>query len=151
MRIEGGVLYGADEAVAAMVAERLPHVGEKGFGPCAALGVVRRGDLVGGVVFSMFRGHDVQVHMAFDRADWAFPSTLRRLYAYPFTQLGCIRMTAPIGRKNKAMRKLAEYLGFELEGVMRKGLSPSEDLCLYGQLAKNCRWVKPREPTSSAS
>lgn len=142
MEIVGSILYGADEAVAAMVAERIPHVADKGFGPCTALGVVRRGSLIGGVVFSTYRGHDIQVHMAFDRPDWAFPGTLRQLYAYPFTQLGCIRMTAPIGRKNKRMRKLAEWLGFELEGVMRKGLSPSEDLMLYGQMAKNCRWIK---------
>jgi RimJ/RimL family protein N-acetyltransferase len=54
-------------------------------------------------------------------------------------------MTAPIGRKNKAMRKLAEYLGFELEGVLRKGMSPTEDLVIYGQLAKNCRWIKERD------
>lgn len=146
MEIVDGILYGADEAVAAMVAERIPHVGDRGFGPCTALGVVRRGSLLGGVVYSMYRGHDVQVHMAFDRPDWALPATLRKLYHYPFKQLGCIRMTAPIGRKNKKMRKLAEWLGFELEGVMRKGLSPSEDLMIYAQMAKNCRWIKECEP-----
>jgi RimJ/RimL family protein N-acetyltransferase len=142
MKLVGSVLYGADREVAAMVASRIPHVRDKGFGECAALGVVRDGQLVGGVVFTMFSGHDIHVHMAFDSPRWATPQTLRELYSYPFRQLPCVRMTAPISRKNKRMRRLAEGLGFELEGVMRKGLDGKDDLMIYGTLRDKCRWVK---------
>jgi RimJ/RimL family protein N-acetyltransferase len=142
MKLIGRILYGADREVAAMVASRIPSVGDKGFGDCTALGVVVDGELVGGVVFTAFSGHDVHVHMAFDSPRWATPQTLRELYAYPFGQLGCVRMTAPIGRKNKRMRRLAEGLGFKLEGVMKRGLDGKEDLMIFGTLRDECRWLK---------
>jgi RimJ/RimL family protein N-acetyltransferase len=142
MQLIGRILYGADAEVSALVASRIPHVGDKGFGDCTALGVVVDGQLVGGVVFTMYQGHDIHVHMAFDSPRWATPQTLRQLYSYPFGQLPCVRMTAPIGRKNKRMRRLAEGLGFKLEGVMELGLDGREDLMIYGTRKDQCRWVK---------
>lgn len=144
MQIVGSVLYGADAQVAALVASRIPHVGEKGFGDCTALGVVRDGRIVGGVVFSMFQGHDIHANLAFDTPRWASRAVIRDLFSYPFGQLGCSRITALIGRKNKASRRLCEGLGFELEGVMRKGLDGREDLIIYGMLREKCRWLKGR-------
>jgi RimJ/RimL family protein N-acetyltransferase len=142
MQLIGSVLYGADEQVAAMVAERIPAVRGKGFGECTALGVVRGGELVGGVVFTMFQGHDIAVSLAFDTPRWVSRATLRELFSYPFGQLPCARITALIGRKNKPSRRLCEGLGFELEGVMRKGLDGKEDLMVYGLLREKCRWLK---------
>lgn len=142
MQLVGSVLYGADAQVAAMVADRIPAVRGKGFGDCTALGVVRSGELVGGVVFTTFQGHDIHAHLAFDTPRWATPQTLRQLFSYPFGQLPCVRMTAPIGRKNKHTRRFAEWLGFELEGVMKRGLDGREDLMIYGMQREQCRWVK---------
>jgi RimJ/RimL family protein N-acetyltransferase len=42
-------------------------------------------------------------------------------------------MTAIIKKRNRRCRKLAEGLGFKLEGVMRKG-APDGDLFFYGLL-----------------
>jgi hypothetical protein len=125
--------------VAAMVAARIPNVS---FGEYTALGVVRRGKLVGGVVYHNYVKHDIQVSIAIDGSlfmPW------RALFSYPFNQLGCRRITAMIGRKNKKSRKICEALGFKLEGVHLKGLDGQQDVMSYGLLKEHCRWIKERE------
>ena len=139
--IVGSILLGADEMVAGMVAARIPNLT---FDKYTALGVVRRGVLVGGVVYHHYIGHDIQVSIAFDSPGWALPGTLRALFDYPFNQLGCRRMTATIGRKNKKSRKICEGLGFKLEGVHPKGLDGQQDAMSYGLLKEDCRWIKDR-------
>ena len=148
--IVGSILLGADDLVSELVASRIPYMRNHSFGPCTALGVVRRGVLIGGAVYHNYVGHDVQVSIAFDSPGWALPGTLRALFDYPFNQLGCARMTALIGRSNKKSRKITEGLGFKLEGVHRKGLDGSEDAISYGMLKEHCPWIKGPEEWASA-
>ena len=141
MQLVGPVLYGADAAVAAYVAARIPHAGE-GFGACAALGVVRGGALLGGIVYHNWRGRDIEVSAAFDRADWARPAVLRCLFAYPFEQLGCARMTAVTGQRNDRARRFLSGIGFVREGVARRALADDEDAIIFGLLRAECRFLK---------
>jgi RimJ/RimL family protein N-acetyltransferase len=145
MRLVGSVLYEADDVVKALVKSRLPGMEGKDFGPCVCLGVVRRGVLVGGIVYHNYHGFSIEVSMAFDRPDWAMPSVIRQFFSYPFIQLDVVRMTAIIGKKNKRMRRLAEGLGFKYEGTARKGFDGKQDAILYGMLKQDCKWIKPRE------
>jgi hypothetical protein len=145
MQVVGSVLYGADEVVSALVASRIPHVGEKGFGPCAALGVVRSGLLLGGVVFHNYHGHIVEMSGAFDRADWIRPSTLRRLFSYPFIQLGCANMVTMTPKNNERARKMDEFLGFRVVGKLTKGADGITDMMIYEMPRNTCRWLKERD------
>lgn len=140
----GSILIGADTMIAEMVAGRIPHMNGRSFGVCTALGVVRNGVLLGGVVYHAYVVHDVQVSIAMERSGWALPGTLRALFDYPFNQLGVRRMTAIVGRKNKKSRRLVEGLGFKLEGVHPKGADGIEDAMSYGLLKENCKWIKDR-------
>ncbi|WP_141339700.1 GNAT family protein [Bradyrhizobium sp. USDA 3458] len=145
MQLVGSLLLGADEFIAQMVQSRIPHMRDSnGFGSCVAIGVVRRGVLLGGAVFHNFRGHDIEMSAAFDRPDWCLPGTMRGLYDYPFNQLGCTRMTTITARGNKHAREIDERMGFKLEGVIRKGISPTEDAFVFGMLKSECRWIKDR-------
>jgi len=137
----GSVLFGADDIVTEMVRLRIPHMRESSFGPCTALGVVRRGELIGGAVFHNYRGHDIEMSAAFDRPDWCLPQTVRTLFSYPFVQLGCIRMTTITGRRNKRARSANERNGFKLEGVARRALDGREDAFIYSMLREECRWI----------
>lgn len=141
----GSLLLGADEMVTEMVRARIPHVRETGFGPCTAIGIVRRGYLVGGVVFHDYRKHDVQISASFDRVGWALPGTLRALCEYPFGQLKVKRVTAIVGKKNKKARKALDDIGFTLEGVVKRGLDGYEDAMILGLLRENCKWLKADE------
>lgn len=149
----GSVLFGADEMIAAFVAERIAGVDRGLFGerlpdgrlPYAALGVVRGNVLLGGVVYSKYlsypAGGVIQVSLAFDRADWAYPATLRTLFAYPFLQLGCVRMEASIAARNKRARRFIKGLGFTEEGKHPLRWQGNETAFSYGLLRQDCRFL----------
>ena len=142
MQLVGSVLLGADEEVAAWVAQRVPEFEPQKY---VALGVVRGDRFVGGAVFHNFRKHDIEVVVAFDDPRWALPGTLRALFAYPFVTLGCVRLTALIARKNKRSRRLTEGLGFRLEGVARRAFDGRQDAMIYGMLRDECKFLRERD------
>jgi RimJ/RimL family protein N-acetyltransferase len=141
----GAVQFGNDAAVVDMVRSRIPHMRDKSFGPCAALGVVRGGVLLGGVVFHNYQGFCVEVSWAFDSPRWASRDALRTLFSYPFGQLNCVRLTSLAPRSNKKSRKAVVQLGFKLEGVHPKAFDGVQDAMSYGMLRSDCRWIKDRE------
>ena len=152
-QIHGSVLYYADQLVAEFVRVRIPHLRNQTFGKCTALGVVRRnltgGDpiLVGGVVFTNARMnsqgavYDIEMSGAFDDGTWCKPSTLRRLFSYPFIDLKCVRLTTTTAKKNKRARRLDVALGFVLEGIGRKALDGVNDAAVYSMLREECWWI----------
>lgn len=140
----GSVVFGWDDVVVPFVQARIPLMQNSGFGACTALGVVRDGTLLGGVVYNNYNGHDIHATYAFDSPKWCTPGVLRTLFAYPFVQLDCVRMTAIVGRKNKHARNMVERLGFKLEGVHPKAADGRVDAMSYGLLRKHCKWIKPK-------
>ena len=140
-QLVGDVLFGADAIVAEFVRVRLPIL-RPDFGPFSAIGVVKDGVLLGGLVFHNYVGFNVELSVAFDSAAWCSRRTIRTLAAYPFLQMKVARCTAMTGIKNKKTRKLIEGLGGKLEGVHPKGLDGIQTLVSYGMLKENCRWIK---------
>jgi hypothetical protein len=131
--IVGSILIGADEMVKAFVAPRLPHGGH--FGPRdTALGVIRSGKLVGGVVYHDYTGSTVFVSIAFDD---------------PFNTLKVENFLAGTGRKNKRARKLLEGLGFELVGMVKNYWGIGKDSALYQMPRSKCRWLKENKDGKS--
>lgn len=149
--IIGSILLGADELVGEMVKSRIPHMRGESWGPYTALGVVRRGVLLGGVVYHEKRDIDIHVSMAFDRPGWALPYTMRALFDYPFNQLGCVRITAMTARKNRKARESLIRAGFKLEGVHRRAVDGVEDFISYGMLKEECRWLRGKDAKNTAS
>jgi hypothetical protein len=148
-QLVGSILLGADDLVGELVKSRIPQMRGKPWGPFSAIGVVRRGELVGGVVYHGYQGFDVQMSCAFDRVGWALPGTLRAIFHYPFEGMHCVRVTAAIGRKNKKARKLVEGIGFKYEGLRRKALDGREDEVIYGMLKTECRWISHGQKDAS--
>lgn len=139
--VEDGVLFNADGPVLAFMADHLPSVRE--WGPCSTLGILRDGALIGGVVFNNYYPElgDVEISAAFATGAWFRPRTLCRVFAYPFVDLGCQRLTDHVPRKLKAARRFAEKAGFRLEGVKRRAAANGSDLMLYGLLKEDCRFL----------
>jgi hypothetical protein len=135
----GSVLFGADDAVVRFVQARIRGLE---IGPHRhALGVVRGGALAAGIVFHNWRRTDVEIVAAADSPAWAYPATLRTLFFYPFVTLGCVRVTAIVGRRNRRSRAFVAGLGFRLEGVIRRGLDGRQDAFVYGLLREECRFL----------
>lgn len=134
------VLYGAQEPVLAFMREHLPC---QDYGACLALGLVRDGAIVGGIVWNNWQpGVDIEISTAITTAWWARPRTVQRIFHYPFVHLGLPRITSRVARKHKSARTLNERLGFRLEGVKRRGLDGRQDQILYGMLRDECRFLK---------
>lgn len=143
--VVGSVLYGADAAVLKWVADHVPVLmGRAPNNAFAALGVIRRGTLVAGVVFHNYRpGIDMEISIAATDPLWMLPDTLQRLFDYPFEQLKVPRLSCIIGRKNKRCRKMSEGIGWRLEGVSRKNYDGQQDACIYGMFKSELR-IRPR-------
>lgn len=136
------VLFGADKKVAAYVLSRFP--GNPMWEQFKALGVVRHGALIGGVVFHNYHpaASDIEISAAFDSPLWCLPRTVEQLFSYPIAQLKCQRITARTSRRNKPARSFLERLGFRVEGVLRRAHDGKQDVILYGLLIEQSSWLK---------
>ena len=135
-------IYGHDDEVANWIVSHLKgdEVAED-YKPFVCLGIEHKGELIGGIIYNNYRKNDIQLTMATTTPKWATKKNIREILAYPFVQLKCNRVTAAIAKPNKKARKLVEGVGFKLEGVIRMGMSDEKDACVYGMLARECKWL----------
>jgi RimJ/RimL family protein N-acetyltransferase len=132
-----------NDALIEWAMQRMPY--RANLGPSQAIGVAADGRMLAVVIYGgmqkMPHGHSIEVSIAADGPEWCRRGVLRALFHYPFAQLGCVRMHARIGRKNKRARKLIEGLGFRLEGMGRKAYDGRQDAAVYSMLKHECRWL----------
>lgn len=108
----------------------------------AAVGWARQGRIVAAVIFDHWQPPSISAHIASDGSRrWASAEFLRAIFAYPFGQLGCARITAPMSATNAEARRFVEKLGFELEGRLRKAWPDGSDEAVYGLLKEDCKWL----------
>lgn len=131
------IVAGRDKAVAAWMGREM---GVDFAPPFTAFGVTNRdGFIVGAFLFNNYEtAEDIHVSIYGPRA--MTRAVLRYGFGYVFDQLNCKRLTAQCRRRNRAMRKLMERLGFTLEGVKRH-TSRHEDVMIYGMLRGECKWL----------
>jgi RimJ/RimL family protein N-acetyltransferase len=137
-------ILGADDAVIAWASQRLPQTPKD---RATAIGISDDGHLIAACIYNQFRrgirGNPVDVHMTMvaEHPRWAIRSMIGILFRYPFLQLEVPRITVTIGRRNKRSRKLAEGMGFRLEGTHRRAWDGTQDAMSYGMLRSECRWL----------
>ena len=108
---------------------------------CEAIGLERRGELVGGVIFDNYNGANIAMHCASDGTKrWLDREFLWFVFYYPFKQLGVRRITSPISEKNIAAQRFIENIGFELETTLQDA-HPDGDLLIYRMTPAMCRWL----------
>lgn len=131
------LVYGHDAAIAAWVAQNLPHVGDDGFGPCTAIGVMRGGEIVAGVVFSGYRQsyQSIDVAIFATTPAWASRRMIVGILAYPFVQLACERVGATVESRNLRAQKFLKGIGFVREGVARRGFG-YDHAAIYSMLRR---------------
>lgn len=125
------LLHGPEltEPLAEWAAERIPHVAAAGFGPCWAVGVVRREAMAAVVVFHDWQRQaaTMQVSVAADSPRWASRQVIAAILGAAF--LG--RLGAPVRKVWSAMPSDAERalrfnegIGFRREAVLRHHFAP---------------------------
>lgn len=109
---------------------------------CCTIGLEEDGELVAAVIFNQWYHPSISGHIASDGTKrWANKAFLRAMFDYPFRQLGCRRITAPIAAKNEPAIRFVEKLGFVLEGRLRRALPDGDDRLLFGLLKEDCKWT----------
>lgn len=135
------IILGDDEVIAAWVHSRIPHM-PTGFKEMKTMAVAdENGTPLGAAVFHEYRGNDIQVSCAADSRRWLNRGILRAIFSYPFIQLGVDRLTSCVPARNAHTRRFIESLGFQVEGIMRRGF-PDDDCVIYGLLKEECKWIK---------
>lgn len=114
-----------------------------GFDNPFGLGIIKDDKLVGGVVYDNYRpaAKTVSVSIALTSKTALTKDLLKRLFAYPFIDLGCNRLMATIDVNNHPSLKLCRALGFTQEGTLRKASPAGSDLAIFGMLRDECRWL----------
>ena len=139
-------IYGQDDRVIAFVSKKLE---EYDFPKNAsAIGVESNGKLIAGVVFDGYTQAGISMHVAaLEGKHWLSKEFLYAVFAYPFLQLGCNRVTGLVRADNFKAQKLDEHLGFIKEGLIRQGCSDGTNMILYGMLKNECRWIRNTKGT----
>lgn len=133
------LIYHHDDIVADFVRRLL--IGDvDSFGECRAIGVVTKGQLIAGVVYSNFYGRDIQASIASTTPKWASKTVLRAMFQYPYLQLGCSRITAQTRGQNVKAQIFLRKLGFRQEGILRQWYT-DDDAILFGQIKSECPWI----------
>jgi RimJ/RimL family protein N-acetyltransferase len=135
------LVFGFDREVAKWAGDR---VGISDFGPSAAIGVAHNGEIVAAAVYSNYLHPNIHVTFVTSSPRWASPGAIRAILKYPFTQLGCKRVTAITEAKNQPARAFLCRLGFKQEGIHPDSF-PEDDGISYGLLARDAaRWITER-------
>jgi len=122
-----------------MLAKLMQNRLEGGLSDSQNLAVMDGERLVGVVSFFNYRWPNIEVGFYCDDYRWALNRDgIAQVFAYPFVQLNCRRVTALIDKKNLRARKMVQRLGFKEEGKLRKA-SERGDMFIYGLLPEDLR------------
>lgn len=136
------LLYGADEAVGAWVQARIPNMPRLP-APFVGIGVLSGAQLVAGVLFHGYVPEFgvIEVSIAADTPRWISRQRVSLILGYPFRQLRCGRVGAAIMAANTRSVRLCEGLGFQREGLLRRGFG-GDDAVVLGLLRED--WERGR-------
>lgn len=107
-----------------------------------AIGLERDGQLVAGVIYEGFNGHNVWMHVAAEPgARWMTRAYLRYCFRYPFWEMGVRRISGYVDASNLAARKMDEHLGFVPEATLRGAAHDGGDVIVYVMRREHCRFL----------
>lgn len=138
------LIYGQEDTLLTWAQERIGVT----FRPDATtIGLEKDGALVAVVVYDGFSETDCNMHIASDgtRA-WMNKALLLSAFAYPFVQLGLLRVTGLVPAHNAAALAFDEHLGFVREGYHPKAGPGGSDLISLGMLRDTCRFIPKATP-----
>lgn len=106
-----------------------------------AIGLVRDGKLVAGVIYENWNGKSIICHIAFlGRLSKEF---LGLVYRYPFDTCGVEKIIAPIASDNGAALRLVQKMGFTEEARLTDA-APGGDVVFLTLTRKACRFLGDR-------
>jgi len=95
-----------------------------------AMGAEKQGELVSGIVFENFNGHNANVHIAVSKPTKSFLKMLDHAFVYAFETCGLRRLTGLVEADNVKALQLDLHIGFKIEAVMKEAGSAGQDLLI---------------------
>ena len=130
------------EMIGAFVNVKQNYPPETSWRDFTALGLIRDGRLVAGVIYNCFEGLNVNMHIGAEEGSrWMTAQFLYAAFDYPFNQMKKRRVSACINSNRRKAISFVENLGFEYEG-RRKHYYENGDMVLYGMLKEKCRFIR---------
>jgi RimJ/RimL family protein N-acetyltransferase len=105
-----------------------------------AIGRLKDGKLIAGVLYEDFNGANVVCHIR-GEPDWATREYLGVIYDYPFNQIGVRRITVPVCSTNKKCITLVTHMGFTLESEL-VGATRLGNMLLFRMFKEECKYLK---------
>lgn len=150
VKIIGRVLYRADDLVLRWLAKRIPayQISDG----ARALGVVQGKQLVAAVAYERWNGVHCEVSIAAEPGSrWADRETLRQLFSYPFTAMGCEAISVLVAQTNLQSLNLAAKLGFVPEAIIAFAAHDGSPLVVLKMFRGQCRWIDNGQEQGAAA
>lgn len=149
------IITGRDAALCEWAGRRL---GIELRGDYPALGFAEGPELLAAVVYHDHVWPNIEASIFAASPRWCCRRTLFACFHYPFVSQRCRRFGARTAITNQPIRGFLGRLGFTLEGIARQALRDPEhpeqnevvDVCIYGMLAEECRWLGRLGPPPAA-
>ena len=116
---------------------------ELGFhaGRSAAIGLVKDGEIVAGVIYEGWNRRSIIAHIAIKGR--MTPSFLAAIFDYPFNVCGVEKVICHVEIGNIESARLAENMGFVPEATLAD-CHPNGDIVLYTMKRADCRFLEDR-------
>jgi hypothetical protein len=127
------------EAIGAWVARQVGQTCE--WGSFYALGVMREGEIIAGVVFNNYNGANATAHIAIARQTRLVHKMIEASFDYAFNFCKLKRLTGMVPSNEPKILAFDKHIGFEEEFVMKDG-APGADMHVLVMWPDKCRWLR---------
>lgn len=101
------------------------------------------GEILVVCVYHRFSETNCEMAIASDgKRHWMTRAAVLAAFAYPFNQLGLLRVTGVVETTNRPALRFSNKLGFVAEGLLADWFGPGRDGILLGMTRNNCRWIR---------
>lgn len=118
------------------------HLGKSGIYHYQAIGLEKKGKIVGGVIVDNYRENaSCSIHCAGIGKHWLNREFLFVVFDYVFRQLNCHVVINPVDSANTESVKFTSHLGFTESFRIPNGCGNS-DLLVFTLRKEQCKWLK---------
>ena len=110
------------------------------------VGLVKDGEVLGGVVFEDYTGVCIQAHIALASPRVPFRKLLACAAGYAFNQLGVNKIIGVVKSSNLAALKMDLRIGFKPEAII-KDVFEDADMVIMSMVRGDCSFI-PEPPTT---
>lgn len=149
---ESRLVFDDKQRVADWVSDQMPN--GAAWHDYYAMGAEVNGDLVCGIVFEEYNGHNANVHIAVSKPTKLFLDLLDHAFVYAFQTMGVQRLTGLVEADNHKALRLDLKIGFQVEATMTAAGSSGQDVIILVLWPENYRgtrlWgkIESKHPTT---